>query len=79
MKATCGYFLFSQLYVGFHQDYNIFSRGSKPKPSFATGILGGGTTQLIKLYFHVFFFHLEIQRSTIFHHISFDFPRKCLN
>ena len=24
-----------------HQDYYIFSRGSQPKPSFATGILGG--------------------------------------
>ncbi len=30
-----------------HQDYYIFSRGSQPKPSFATGILGGGTTQNI--------------------------------
>ena len=30
-----------------HQDYYIFSRGSQPKPSFATGILGGGTTQRI--------------------------------
>ncbi len=28
-----------------HQDYYIFSRGSRTKPSFATGILGGGTTQ----------------------------------
>ena len=28
-----------------HQDYYIFSRGSQPKPSFATGIPGGGTTQ----------------------------------
>ena len=25
-----------------HQDYYIFSRESQPKPSFATGILGGG-------------------------------------
>ena len=25
-----------------HQDYYIFSRESRPKPSFATGILGGG-------------------------------------
>ena len=24
-----------------HQDYYIFSRGSQPKPSFATGIVGG--------------------------------------
>ena len=30
-----------------HQDYYVFSRGSQPKPSFATGILGGGTTQVI--------------------------------
>ena len=30
-----------------HQDYYIFSRESQPKPSFATGILGGGTTQPI--------------------------------
>ena len=30
-----------------HQEYYIFSRGSQPKPSFATGILGGGTTQCI--------------------------------
>ena len=30
-----------------HQDYCIFSRGSRTKPSFATGILGGGTTQII--------------------------------
>ena len=29
----------------YHKDYYIFSRGSQPKPSFATGILGGGTTQ----------------------------------
>ena len=28
-----------------HQDYYILSRGFQPKPSFATGILGGGTTQ----------------------------------
>ena len=28
-----------------HQDYYIFSRGSQPRTSFATGILGGGTTQ----------------------------------
>ena len=27
--------------------WTIFSRGSQPKPSFATGILGGGTTQAI--------------------------------
>ena len=33
-----------------HQDYYIFSRGSQPKPSFATGILGGGTTQLISIF-----------------------------
>ena len=32
-----------------HQDYYIFSRGSQPKPSFATGILGGGTTQGISV------------------------------
>ena len=25
-----------------HQEYHVFSRGSQPKPSFATGILGGG-------------------------------------
>ena len=25
-----------------HQDYDIFSRGTRDKPSFATGILGGG-------------------------------------
>ena len=25
-----------------HQDYYIFSRESRTKPSFATGILGGG-------------------------------------
>ena len=25
-----------------HQDYYIFSREFQPKPSFATGILGGG-------------------------------------
>ena len=30
-----------------HQDYYIFSKGSRTKPSFATGILGGGTTQEI--------------------------------
>ena len=30
-----------------HQDYYIFSRESQPKPSFATGILGGGTPQNI--------------------------------
>ena len=29
-----------------HQDHYFFSRGSQPKPSFATGILGGGTTQV---------------------------------
>ena len=34
-----------------HQDYYIFSRGSQPKPSFATGILGGGTTQDLDLRF----------------------------
>ena len=33
-----------------HQDYYIFSRGSQPKPSFATGILGGGTTQGINCF-----------------------------
>ena len=35
-----------------HQDYYIFSRESQPKPSFATGILGGGTTQGIGMIFH---------------------------
>ncbi len=30
-----------------HQDYYVFSRGSQAKPSFATGILGEGTTQVI--------------------------------
>ncbi len=29
------------------QDHYIFSRGSQPKPSFASGILGGGTTQCL--------------------------------
>ena len=33
-----------------HQDCYIFSRGSQPKPSFATGILGGGTTQAMLVY-----------------------------
>ena len=37
-----------------HQDYYIFSRGSQPKPSFATGILAGGTTQPIWLSRGVF-------------------------
>ena len=32
-----------------HPDYYIFSRESRTKPSFATGILGGGTTQVIVL------------------------------
>ena len=32
-----------------HQDYYIFSRESRTKPSFATGILGGGTTQVIAI------------------------------
>ena len=27
----------------------FFSRGSQPKPSFATGIVGGGTTQIVPL------------------------------
>ena len=27
-----------------HQDCYVFSRGSQPKPSFATGILGGGSS-----------------------------------
>ena len=31
----------------YHQDYYIFSRGSQPKPAFATGILGGGHMQAI--------------------------------
>ena len=35
-----------------HQDYSIFSRESQPKPSFATGILGGGTTQYILTFNH---------------------------
>ncbi len=30
-----------------HQDYYMFSRGSRTKPPFATGILGGGTTESI--------------------------------
>ena len=33
-----------------HQDYYIFRRGSLTKPSFPTGILGGGHTQTIILY-----------------------------
>ncbi len=37
-----------------HQDYYIFSRGSQPKPSFATGILGGGTTQIIQYVILIF-------------------------
>ena len=37
-----------------HQDYYIFSKGSRTKPSFATGILGGGTTQEIMIR-HVLF------------------------
>ena len=32
-----------------HQEYHIFSRGSQPKPSFATGILGGGHPECILL------------------------------
>ena len=28
-----------------HQGYSIFSRESQPKPSFVTGILGGGSTE----------------------------------
>ena len=39
---------------GHHQDYSIFSRESQPKPSLATGILGGGTTQRIyTIHFHL--------------------------
>ena len=30
-----------------HRDFYIFRRGSLPKPSFATGILGGGTIQIV--------------------------------
>ena len=48
MNATCGYFLFSQLYVGFHQDYHIFSRGD-PNLNLQLPLASweGGTTDLI--------------------------------
>ena len=43
----------NDFYFGFshshHQEYYIFNRESH-KPLFATGILGGGTTQLLPLY-----------------------------
>ena len=35
-----------------HQDYYIFSRESQPKPSFVTGILGGGYTEDIVFFLH---------------------------
>ena len=80
MKATCGYFLFSQLYVGFHQDYKIFSRESQPKPSIATGILGGGNNPTYKVVFSRIFFHNWRSKNPRFSTtLTFDFPRKCLN
>ena len=48
-----------------HQDYYIFSRGSQPKPSFTTGILGGGTTQGIPVC-------SAVNRSIVFNHHNMD-------
>ena len=45
-----------------HQDYYMFSRESPTKPSFATGILGGGTTQQISRYFNVSCLLMDIFR-----------------
>ncbi len=38
-----------------HQDYYILSRGSRPKPSFATGILGGGHIQNIRVAIYAWY------------------------
>ena len=49
-----------------HQDYSIFSRDSHPKPSFVTGILGGGVDRRYEVgeaNFSFFFLGMRYFRS----------------